>query len=129
MDYFSFPMNRTGRSAKGDAIVYSTDHGRMCPECGNPSLACSCKANASVAPRGDGTVKISLDTKGRNGKAVTVVRGIPLPLQELERLTKELKRQCGSGGTLKEFVVEVQGDHRETVAKLLKGRGFKVIVR
>ena len=119
-------MNRRIEKEAGDAVVYSTDHGRMCPECGKPSRECICKMNTSVPPKGDGTVKVSLDTKGRNGKAVTIARGIQLSLGELESLTKELKKRCGSGGTLKDFVIEVQGDHRETVAEFLRGRGLKV---
>ena len=71
-------------------------------------------------------MRVARETKGRKGKGVTVVRGIPLAGKELDRLVKELKRACGSGGTLKGDVVEIQGDHRDKLVELLAARGWSV---
>lgn len=106
-------------------LVYSTDQGRLCPECENPVDRCRCKAGKS-APRGDGIVRVRKEVAGRKGKAVTVVAGVPLDGLELLGLAKELKKLCGSGGTLKEGVIEVQGEHVEKVMVHLQGMGFKV---
>lgn len=71
-------------------------------------------------------VRIALDTKGRKGKGVTVVRGVALDADALAALGKQLKAACGSGGTTKDGVIEIQGDHRDAVAKALEARGMKV---
>ena len=105
-------------------LVYSTDHGRMCPDCRQPQAQCVCKA-ASV-PAGDGIVRVSRETKGRGGKAVTVVKGVALDADALAGLGKELKTACGSGGTVKDGVIEVQGDHVERVMNALTKRGHPV---
>jgi translation initiation factor 1 len=103
--------------------VYSTDHGRLCPQCG--SAPCLCKQQAAAKPQGDGQVRVAREKGGRGGKTVTVVRGLPLTLAELEALSKQLKAQCGSGGTVKDGVIEVQGDHIERVMAALQGKGYK----
>ena len=115
-------MKENGRTP----IVYSTDHGRMCPECAKPTAACICKQPNTAPPAGDGIVRLRLETKGRNGKAVTTVAGAPGDLDALEKLTKELKRSCGSGGTLKDFVIEIQGDHRDAIATFFQKRNVPV---
>ena len=97
----------------------------MCPVCRKPVTDCACKT-ASAAPTSDGVVRVSLDTKGRVGKGVTVVRGLALDAVALTALGKQLKAACGSGGTVKEGAVEVQGDHRERVMATLKAQGFVV---
>ncbi len=107
-------------------LVYSTDAGRMCPTCRKPTLACTCRARTSAAPAGDGIVRVSRETKGRGGKAVTLVRGVPLAADALEALGKRLRSACGAGGTLKDGVLEVQGDHAERLVELLKAQGFVV---
>jgi translation initiation factor 1 len=107
-------------------LVYSTDAGRMCPDCRKPVAQCSCKADAQAVPAGDGIVRVSRETKGRGGKAVTVVKGVPVNAEALAALGKQLKAACGSGGTVKDGVIEVQGDHRENVVALLEKQGFKV---
>lgn len=91
-------------------LVYSTENGRMCPDCRQPVAGCTCKA-ASPAPVGDGNVRVSLQTKGRGGKAVTLVKGVALDPAALAALGKQLRAACGSGGTVKDGVIEVQGDH------------------
>jgi translation initiation factor 1 len=107
------------------ALVYSTDGGRMCPQCRQPQAACRCNAAATV-PAGDGTVRVSRETKGRGGKAVTVVRGVPLAPDALQALGKRLRTGCGSGGTAKDGALEIQGDHVERVMALLRTEGFTV---
>ena len=104
-------------------LVYSTETGRMCPGCRQPVAQCQCKS-ANTAPLGDGVVRVSRETKGRGGKAVTVVRGVLLDAAALVLLGKQLKATCGSGGTVKDGVIEVQGDHAERVLQELKKLGY-----
>jgi translation initiation factor 1 len=75
---------------------------------------------------GDGVVRVSRETKGRGGKAVTLVKGIALDEPELGALAKQLKAACGSGGTVKDGVIEVQGDHCDRLVALLQARGLNV---
>ncbi len=111
---------------KGSGVVYSSEHGQMCPECDQPIARCQCQVQERTPPPGDGVARLRLETKGRNGKAVTTVSGLPLLAAELAILTKELKRRCGTGGTLKGFVIEIQGDHREVIETELRSRNFRV---
>ncbi|CAM3525185.1 translation initiation factor Sui1 [Paracidovorax anthurii] len=114
------------RMSHPGGLVYSTDSGRMCPACRKPAAQCACAAlRASAVPAGDGTVRVSRETKGRGGKAVTVVKGAALPAAELAQLGKQLKAACGSGGTVKDGVIEVQGDHVERVVQALQSLGHK----
>ena len=110
--------------AGGGGLVYSTEAGRMCPACRHPVAQCSC--GQAAASRGDGVVRVSRETKGRGGKAVTVVRGLALAPDQLADLGKQLRTSCGSGGTVKDGVIEVQGDHAERIVDLLGARGHKV---
>jgi len=109
----------------GGGLVYSTDGGRMCPACRRPVAQCSCSRAAPIPPT-DGIVRVSRETKGRGGKAVTVVRGVPLAPAALVKLGQDLKSACGSGGTVKDGAVEIQGDHVDKLMQLLPQRGFKV---
>lgn len=79
-----------------------------------------------ATPAGDGVVRVSRETKGRGGKAVTLVKGLGLPADALTALGKQLKAACGSGGTVKEGVIEIQGDHIEKVMAALKAQGHTV---
>jgi translation initiation factor 1 len=106
-------------------LVYSTEAGRMCPACRQPVAACTCRT-AAAAPAGDGIVRVSRETKGRGGKAVTLARGLPLAADDLAALGKRLRNACGAGGTAKDGVLEVQGDHVERVMALLKDEGWTV---
>lgn len=106
-------------------LVYSTEGGRMCPGCRQPLAQCQCSKQASV-PAGDGTVRIMRETKGRGGKAVTVVKGVPLAEEALAALAKRLKNACGSGGTVKDQQIEIQGDHCDKLMALLQAEGYKV---
>lgn len=108
-------MNRPGSS-----LVYSTDAGgRMCPDCRQAAAQCSCRLSRPLPPT-DGVVRVSRETKGRKGKGVTLVKGVALDLAGLTQLGKQLKASCGSGGTVKDGVIEVQGDHVEQVLALLQ---------
>lgn len=103
-------------------LVYSTDSGRMCPACRQPVAQCHCKQAVSF-PKGDGVARVGRETKGRGGKAVTVVRGVALAPDALAALGKQLRTQCGSGGTVKDGVIEIQGDHADRVVALLQQLG------
>ncbi len=109
----------------GSRPVYSTEHGRLCPGCGAPVAACTCRAAVPVR-KGDGTVRVSLDTKGRKGKGVTLVTGADLEPAALVQLATRLKQRCGAGGTAKDGAIEIQGDHRDVVVDELVRQGFKV---
>jgi translation initiation factor 1 len=113
----------SGLAALG-GLVYSTDSGRMCPDCRQPVLQCVCHLPGK--PTGDGIVRVSRETKGRGGKAVTVVKGVLLDAAGLAELGKQLKTACGSGGTAKDGVIEIQGDHCDRVVQLLKAQGYTV---
>ena len=108
------------------SLVYSSDHGRHCPDCGKPLYQCPCGRKQSGGAAKDGIVRVGRETKGRKGKGVTIVTGVPLSGSELGDLAKQLKARCGAGGTLKQGVIEVQGDHRDTVVQLLQDLGFTV---
>ena len=97
----------------------------MCPACRQPLAACLC-ARRAAAPAGDGIARVSRESKGRGGKTVTLVRGLSLDAAALAALGKRLRSACGSGGTVKDGVLEVQGDHAERVIALLKAEGFAV---
>jgi translation initiation factor 1 len=105
------------------SLVYSTESGRMCPECRQALAACTCKAKATALPAGDGSVRVSRQSKGRVGKTVTLVKGLALDPAALAALGKQLRTACGSGGTVKDGVLEIQGDHCELVMATLKKHG------
>jgi translation initiation factor 1 len=98
----------------------------MCPGCRRPVAQCPCRSAAPAPGASDGIVRVSCERKGRGGKAVTLVRGLAMDAASLDKLARELKAACGSGGTVKDGVVEVQGDHRPKVMALLEARGHKV---
>ncbi len=101
-------------------LVYSTGVGALCPNCRRAVRECVCPKGAPGAAR-IGAVRVGRETQGRAGKGVTTVSGLPLPLSEIEALAAQLKKRCGSGGTVRDGVIEVQGDHRDTiVATLIK---------
>ncbi len=106
-------------------LVYSTEHGEMCPGCGEPIAKCRCRKKES-ASGGDGIVRVGRETKGRKGKGVTLIRGVPLHPDGLRELAKELKQTCGSGGAVKGGVIEIQGDRRDAVIEALLKKGYAV---
>jgi translation initiation factor 1 len=115
------------KNSSASTLVYSTEVGRTCPACRRAIAECTCAANARAAQAGDGVVRVSRQTKGRGGKSVTVIKGLALDAIALASLAKQLRTACGAGGTVKEGVIEVQGDHCELVTETLKklGHGAK----
>jgi translation initiation factor 1 len=103
--------------------VYSTDLGQLCPDCRQPVKSCQCQP---LQPDGDGIVRLQRQTKGRNGKPVTLITGVPLSAPELKKLAGELKRKCGVGGSVEGASILIQGDKRPLLKELLEQRGFAV---
>ena len=112
------------KSSSGSGLVYSTDSGRMCPDCRQPVAACICKQQAKTPAKTDGVARVSRSSKGRGGKTVTLVSGLALDALALAQLGKQLRTACGSGGTVKDGVIEVQGDHCEQVMQALVKQGY-----
>lgn len=114
-------------SGTDSGIVYSTDQGRVCPACKKPFQRCSCQETArqakKTALKKDSAVRLHLERKGRKGKDVTVITGVPLGEAQLLNLAKELKQKCGAGGAVKDGSIEIQGDHRELLVEELRKRG------
>jgi translation initiation factor 1 len=110
------------RKLGAGGLVYSTDAGRMCPVCRAAVADCHCSAPSR--PAGNSVARVSRETKGRGGKVVTLVRGIDADEALLAALAKRIKTACGSGGTVKDGVVEIQGEHCERVLVFLKQEGF-----
>lgn len=100
---------------KNSRLVFSTDQGRIRDE-----------KTPQSTPKTDGIIRISRETKGRKGSGVVLISGFDLDDKELKALSKKLKQACGSGGTLKDRVIEIQGDHRQTLKETLEKQGFKV---
>lgn len=113
------------RSKSGGALVYSTDVGRRCPQCHRAVADCVCGKDRPSAT-GDGIVRLRRETKGRGGKAVTLISGIPLAKTELKALAKRLKQKCGVGGSVKDQEIEIQGDKRDILQDELTKMGFTV---
>ncbi len=109
---------------RGGGAFYSTQHGAMCTECGRAVALCECRKGSNIPS--DGVVRVARETKGRKGKGVTLVHGAPVKRAQLAGLCKDLKRRCGSGGTVKDDVIEIQGDHRDTIVSLLEAKGWTV---
>ncbi|SDM16365.1 translation initiation factor 1 (eIF-1/SUI1) [Modicisalibacter muralis] len=109
-------------------LVYSTEHGETCPACRRPLADCECadRAEAERLAALDGVVRIRRETSGRKGKGVTTISGVPLASDELKTLAKTLKKRCGTGGALKDGIIEIQGDHREVLKSELQARGYTV---
>jgi len=105
--------------------VYSTESGKLGPDCNEPAAKSSCRKKQEPA-KGDGIVRLLRETKGRKGKGVTLITGLPLGSEELKNLAKTLKQKCGSGGSIKDGVIEIQGDHRDMLELELVGLGYKV---
>ncbi|MCW9733610.1 stress response translation initiation inhibitor YciH [Avibacterium sp. 20-15] len=97
-------------------LVYSTEIGRIKTE----------KNQQPIRPKGDGIVRIERQVSGRKGSGVSVIKGLDLPDDELKKLAAELKKRCGCGGSVKNGLIEIQGEKRELLKQLLEQKGFKV---
>lgn len=122
-------MAHAKSKSPASGVVYTTGYesggGRMCPQCLRPMTACVCGA-AKPKSVGDGVARVSRETKGRGGKSVSVISGLPLAPAELEKLCTQLKKRCGTGGTVKDGSIEIQGEHRDTLLAELTKLGFQV---
>jgi translation initiation factor 1 len=111
-------------------LVYSTETGRVCPRCGSPAARCSCKKQPTSAARhpfpADGIVRVRRETHGRRGKTVCVVYGLPQDDGTLNDLARMLKQRCGSGGTVADGAIIIQGDHRGRLQEELEKLGYTV---
>ena len=103
--------------------VWSSDpEFKPCPSCGR--YPCRCPKTKSLPPQQQ-TAAIQREKKGRGGKTVTVIRDLHLSVDDLKALSRQLKQVCGTGGTVKEGAIEIQGDHREAIAAHLRAQGYK----
>jgi translation initiation factor 1 len=111
-----------------DRLVYSSDQGRVttCPTCGQPYQRCRCATSESVARKSDGIVRVRRERKGHGGKTVTLITGIIADADHLASIAQQLKKLCGSGGTVKDGVIEIQGDHCDKALAKLAEMGYKV---
>lgn len=115
----------SAKSAGGSRPVFSTDQGRLCPQCGKPTTQCICKQK-KTANTGDGIARLRYETKGRGGKGVTVIADLGYDDEKLKALAKMLKAKLSVGGSIKEGNIELQGDQRPAAAKLLREQGLTV---
>ena len=114
-------------TSRGNArTVYSTGAGRICPRCGWPEGNCQCSKTADDPIPTRIVAKLRMEKKGRGGKTVTVIDGLPRNAGFLKALSQELKRACGTGGTVVEGGIELHGDLRERVREVLAQKGFAV---
>lgn len=105
--------------------VYSTDQGRICPDCDQSAHKGPCATPQRIS-QSNGIVRLRRETKGRKGAGVTVIEGLALEPTALKTLAKQIKQLCSSGGTIKAGVIEIQGDHRGTIQPLLEQQGHTV---
>ena len=114
---------------KESRLVSSTETGRICTKCGRPKAQCACKrgkARLRNQQPADGIIRIGREVKGRKCKTVTTISGLPGGLGEIKKIATDLKNRCGTGGSVKDSTIILQGDHREVVKSLLLKMGFKV---
>ena len=109
-------------------LIYSTETGKICPTCQKPVTDCTCKKKKSISQANikiDGLIRVQREVKGRKGKTLTIVSGFEINADELKNLAAQLKRRCGTGGSLKDGIIIIQGDHRGALIAELNERGFK----
>jgi len=116
-------MKKLSSLASLGSLVYSTDAGRHCEKCAKPQTECICAQQEEIL--GDGQVRVRRESKGRGGKTVTVVVGLPVTAAELKTICAELKKRCGVGGAIKDTHIEIQGDQTEPVLAWLKQKGYQ----
>ena len=110
-------------------VVFSSEHGRMCSTCGKPVAQCRCagaKERDQPRPEGDGIVRVRRETKGRGGKTATTITGVPGDEEQLQAIAQKLKKRCGVGGSVKDWVIVIQGDNVDLIISVLEAEGFKV---
>jgi translation initiation factor 1 len=108
-------------------LIYSSDQGSICPDCSKPIKECICREiKRNALPETSGKVRIRHETAGRRNKGVTIIYGLPLSQEQLEKLAKKLKSTFGTGGAVKDYTIELQGDQREKVAVELRRLGYSV---
>ncbi len=114
-----------GSDNSNSRLIYSTDFGSACPDCGKPKKGCICrKIKKTTAPEASGAVRVRYESAGRKGKGVTLITGLHLSEEKFLELSKKLKQQLATGGTVKDFVIELQGDQREKVVQALRKLGY-----
>jgi translation initiation factor 1 len=112
-------------------LVYSTETGRVCPGCQKSAAKCTCKKKKPRAQTNiklDGKIRIRREKKGRKGKTVTTVSGFQLNEIELKDIAAQLKRKCGTGGSVKDGIIVIQGDHREALQAEFEKLGYTAIL-
>lgn len=108
-------------------LVYSTGQGTVCPACKKPKKNCICRKTKKVSlPAASGGVRVRYETAGRKGKGVTLISGLPLSEADLFELARKLKQQFGTGGAVKDFIIELQGDQREKAIEVLRKSGYSI---
>jgi translation initiation factor 1 len=105
-------------------IIYSTGIGSLCPNCRRPVRECVCPKGAPGAAK-PASIRVGRETKGRAGKGVTTITGLPLSVADIEALATKLKKRCGSGGTVRGGIIEIQGDHRDAIVAELGKMGWQ----
>lgn len=113
-------------AAKPARLVYSTGSGRTCPRCGWPVRDCRCGTTVDEPVPAKIVARLRIEKSGRGGKTVTVVDGLPRNRELLKQLASELKQACGTGGTIGDTHVEIQGDQREAIRARLIAKGWTV---
>jgi len=118
-------INKKSGGNLKNGLVYSTDRSRLCPVCERGDCDSSLCRKRRNTPLGDGIVRVGRETKGRKGSGVSLIRGLPLAADELKKLAQIFKKKCGTGGTVKNGVIEIQGDHRQLLVSELEKQGYK----
>lgn len=118
-------MVKQQKRPRPSRLVYSSEHGRICPQCLRAINSCVCEADRPAYIT-DGVVRIRREIKGRAGKCVTLIEGVPLDSDQLKELATRLKRRCGVGGSVKKHIIEIQGDQRKVLFNYLKEEGYYV---
>ncbi len=113
------------KNSSNGGLVFSTEQGSICPACKKTTSQCGCRQKSTVS-LSDGIVRIGIETKGRKGKGVTLVTGLAIDSDALRIIVRELKKKCGCGGSIKDGVVEIQGDHRDLLMAEFAAQGYKV---
>lgn len=108
-------------------LVFSTEGGNRCKKCERALKKCQCLPTTELENKStNSTIKVQYERKGRKGNGVSIIKNLALPMDEIKTLTKELKVKCGSGGSIKNLQIEIQGDHRDKIKTFLESKQYKV---